>query len=108
MKEIKAFVHRGRAADIVHTLLGAGFTELSLTDVKGTLEALSRAEAGYSMEFGESVITEAKIEIVCPDERVEGALEILRTQGHAIRASGWVYVINVERAIRLDAFKPAP
>ena len=39
MKEIKAFVHRGRAADIVHAFLGAGFDQLSLVDVKGTLHA---------------------------------------------------------------------
>ena len=103
MKEIKAFVHRGRAADVVHALVDAQYTRLSLTDVKGTLEALTNAEIDYSVEFGESVINEVKVEIVCETDRVEGALEILRKFGHSSRSSGWAYVIDVEQAVRLDS-----
>lgn len=102
MKEIKAFVHRGRAADVVHALVAAGFKELSISDVKGTLDALTDAEAGYSVAFGETVISEVKIEIVCADERVSGALDILRSEGRASRSSGWAYVIGIEQAVRLD------
>jgi len=102
VKEIKAFVHRGRAADVVHALVAAQYKQLSLTDVKGMLEALTHAETDYSVEFGESVITEVKVEIVCETERVEGALEILRKFGHSSRSSGWAYVIDVEQAVRLD------
>lgn len=103
MKEIKGFVHRARAADVVHALMSAGFTQLSLSDVKGTLKALTSAETDYSVEFGEAVITEVKVEIVCENERVANALEILRVQGHSSRSSGWAYVIDVEQALRLDA-----
>jgi len=103
MKEIKAFVHRGRAADVIHALITARYTQLSVTDVKGTLEALTDAETDYSLEFGESFITEVKVEIVCETERVDGALEILRSSGHSSRSSGWAYVIDVEQAVRLDA-----
>lgn len=103
MKEIKAFVHRGRAADVVHELLSARFTQLSVTDVKGTLEALTDAETNYSVEFGGSFITEVKVEIVCETERVDSALEILRASGHSSRSSGWAYVIDVEQAVKLDA-----
>ena len=102
MKEIKAFVHRGRAADVVHALLGAGFKELSVTDVQGTLEALRAGEADYSVELGEAVITEVKVEVVCEDGLVDAALAILRREGHAAHASGWAYVSNVERTVRLD------
>lgn len=103
MKEIKAFVRRQRAADVVHALLTAGYRQLSVTDVKGTLEALSEAERDFSVEFGEAVITEVKVEIVCETERVEKALAILRASGHSSRSSGWAYVIDVEQAVRLDA-----
>ena len=102
MKEIKAFVHRKRAADVVHALLSAGYTQLSVTDVRGTLEALTEAETDYSVEFGESIITEVKVEIVCETERVDKALETLRLAGHSSRSSGWAYVIEVEQAVRLD------
>lgn len=106
MKEIKAFVHRGRAADIVHGLLGAGFDQISLVDVKGTLRAITPQETEYSVEYGESVVTEVKIEIVCADTEVDKVLGILRTEGRSAHASGWVYVSDIEQGMRLD-FAPA-
>src|SRR3546814_19739013 len=58
MKQIKAFVHRNRAADLVHELEAAGFRRLSVFDVKGLLWALSAREQQYSVEFGDQVISE--------------------------------------------------
>ena len=55
MKQIKAFVHRNRVGDIVHALDAAGFTRLSLFDVKGMLRALSAREQEYSVELGEKM-----------------------------------------------------
>ena len=106
MKEIKAFVHRGRAADIVHALLGAGFEQISLVDVKGTLKALTPQQTEYSVEYGESVVTEVKIEVVCADAEVEKLLAILRTEGRSAHASGWVYVSDIEQGLRLDFAQP--
>ena len=102
MKEVKAFVHRGRAADIVHALLAQGFDQISLVDVKGTLKSLSPGETEYSLEYGQSVITEVKLEVVCADSELDKALEIIRTQGRASHASGWVYVSDIEQGMRLD------
>ena len=102
MKEIKAFMHRGRAADIVHALLAAGFDQVSLVDVKGTLHAITPREADYSVEYGESMITEVKLEVVCNDDQVDRVLALLRSQGRPSRASGWVYVSDIERSMPLD------
>ena len=102
MKEVKAFVHRNRAADIVHALLDGGFTQLSLVDVKGTLEAITPAEADYSVEFGEAIVTEVKIEVVCADADIDRVVDIFRTKGHSRRASGWLYVSDIERGVSLD------
>ena len=102
MKEIKAFVHRRRAADIVHALLDAGFNQLSLVDVKGTLEAVTPNETDYSVEFGSSIVTEVKMEVVCADTDVDRVIEIFRSRGHSSRASGWIYVSDIERGMSLD------
>lgn len=102
MKEIKAFVHRRRAADIVHALLDAGFNQLSLVDVKGTLEAVTPSETDYSVEFGASIVTEVKVEVVCADTDVDRVIEIVRSRGHSSRASGWIYVSDIERGVSLD------
>lgn len=103
MKELKAFVHRGRAADIVHALLQAGFRQVSLVDVKATLEAVRPEHADYYVEFGESVVSEVKIEVVCADTEVDAALDIVRREGRSRAPSGWIYVSNLERSMSIDA-----
>ncbi len=51
MKEIKAFVHRNRIADVVRALGAAGFDNLSVISwrVKGMLQALDTKERKYSL-----------------------------------------------------------
>ena len=58
MKEIKAFIHRNRAADVVRALRGAGYTNLSVVDVKGMLAALDEQERNYSIELGAEMCKE--------------------------------------------------
>src|SRR3546814_5301881 len=74
MKQIKAFVHRNRAADLVHELEAAGFRRLSVFDVKGLLWALSAREQQYSVEFGDQVISEMQMELFCEDSEVDRAV----------------------------------
>jgi nitrogen regulatory protein P-II 1 len=83
MKEVKAFVHRARAADIVHALLQGGWRHLSLVDVRATLEAVTPEGADYSVELGESVVTEVKVEVVCEDADVDRVIAILRAEGRS-------------------------
>ncbi len=99
MKEIKAFIHRNRAADVIHALETAGLGNLSLIDVRGTLQALDNRERGYSLELGEKIITELKLELVCEDEQVEQAVQLIREHGRTGQAvAGWVYVSDISAA----------
>jgi len=103
MKQIKAFVHRQRVGDIVHTLEAAGFNRLTLFDVKGLLRALDAKEQQYSVELGEKVISEVQIEVFCEDDQVDRVADIFRSQGRTGRPdAGWLYVSPVEQAIRID------
>jgi nitrogen regulatory protein PII len=105
MKQIKAFVHNHRVADVIHALGAAGFQRLSLFDVKGLLRALSAREQQYSVEFGDQVINEVQMELFCEDADVERAVAIFRRTGATRPATGWIYVSNVEQAI---AIAPEP
>jgi len=99
MKEIKALIHRNRAADVVHALEQAGFRNLSLVDVRGTLPALDNQERNYSLELGESIITEVKLELVCEDEQAEEAVRLIRQHGRTGQeTAGWVYLSEVSAA----------
>ena len=103
MKQVKAFVHRNRVADLIHALEAAGFQRLSLFDVNGMLRALSAREQQYSVEFGGQLINEMQMELFCEDEEVDRAVGIFRQVGRTGHAdAGWVYVSPVEGAYAID------
>ena len=106
MKEIKAFVHRNRVADIVHALRNAGYCSgnLSVVDVAGMLQALDTQEKNFSLELGEEVTNEVKLELVCEDERAEEAIQIIRENGRTGQTNaGWIYVIEIGAVYPIDS-----
>ena len=103
MKQIKAFVHRNRVGDIVHALDAAGFTRLSLFDVKGMLRALSAREQEYSVELGEKMINEVQMELFCEDNEAEAAIAIFSKVARTGKPeAGWIYVSEIRQSIRID------
>ncbi len=93
-REIKAFIHRNRIADVVDALFQADFRNLTVIDVQGLLKALDTKEQRYSVEIGQKVITEVKLELVCEGEaRMKQAVEIIREHARTGQAhAGWIYV----------------
>ena len=93
MVEIKAFIHRNTVADVVHALGKAGFKNLSVIDVKGTLKALSDQEQEYSIEIATKVITEVKLELICEDAQCDEAVLIIQSTAYTGKPNaGWVCV----------------
>lgn len=96
-REVKAFIHRNRIADVVDALYQADFRNLTVIDAQGLLKALDTKEQRYSVEIGQKVITEVKLELVCDGEnRTAEAIELIRKhaktgQPHA----GWIYVTDL-------------
>lgn len=101
MKEIKAYIHRNRIADVVRQLEQSGYRYLSIIDVKGMLKALDSKEQEYSIEVGDKVITEVKLELVCEDaNRTAEAVRIIREHartGHP--EAGWIYISQIQSAL---------
>jgi len=103
MKEIKAFIHRGRASDVVRALVNSGFRYVSLNEVKGTLEKLKSEGEEYSIEFGGKVTTEVKLEVMCLDEAVDDAVQLIRLHGRTGQAeAGWIYISDVLASLRIE------
>ncbi len=50
-KEVKAFIHRNRVADVVTALNSAGFHNITVVDVQGMLKAINSHEQSYSVEI---------------------------------------------------------
>lgn len=101
MKEIKAFIHRNRVADVIRALKGAGVNNLSVVDVKGMLAALDERERDYSIELGEETITMVKLELVCEDEsRAVEAVQLIQDNARTGQPeAGWIYISEIQAAL---------
>ncbi len=96
MKEVKAYIHVNRAADVVRVLKKAGFTSLMLVDVKGTFEALRAQEQEYSADLGSRIITEVKLELVCKSDQLDEVVELIKDNAKTGRErSGAIYISDI-------------
>ena len=96
-REVKAFVHRNRIADVVDALYQAGFLNLTVIDVQGLLKALDSREQRYSVEIGQKVITEVKLELLCESENhTAEAIQLIREHGRTGQPHpGCIYVTGL-------------
>ncbi len=63
------------------------------------MRALNNLEQDYSLEFGERMITEARLELFCDDTQVEQVVALMRMHARTgQQKSGWVYVSDVSAA----------
>lgn len=99
MKQVKAFIHHVRTAAVVEALGDAGFRNITVQEVKGTLKPLDESEQDYSAEAG-LVISEVKLSLVCEDSEVDAVTRIIRmTACIGSNISGWVYVFPVDQVL---------
>ncbi len=108
MKEVKAYVHSSRVADVIAALKNspawggqrAGRRHnLAMYVVKGSIMPLDSGEQHYSMDLGDEVVNEYKLEVLCEDSEVEplkAAITAAARTGQAV--AGWITVINVVSA----------
>ena len=110
MKEIKAYVHSNRIADVVAALkvssvwsvVGNGDHNLTVYRVKGSLVPLDDSEKRYSVELGEEVVNEYKLEMHCSDEYADELVEVIsRVARTGQVTAGWIYVMDIAQAIRV-------
>ena len=101
MKLIKAYIHHVRTTEVVQALADAGYRNLALFDVKGTLKPLSDEEQYYSPDGIGLLIGEVRLELVCEDSEVDTVTTIIRTHGQIgqPRVSGWIYVSPIDQAV---------
>jgi nitrogen regulatory protein P-II 1 len=98
MKEIKAYVqlHRSRIADVIAALKdspawggerGGRRHNLAVYIVKGSLLPLDSDEQHYSMDLGDEVVNEYKLEVLCEDSEVEPLMAAITAAAGSVRNS---------------------
>ena len=111
MKEVKAYVHSGRVADVIAALKAcpawgsqrAGRRHnLAVYVVRGSIMPLDSGEQHYSMDLGDEVVNEYKLELLCEDGEVDeivAAIQASARTGQAV--AGWITVTEVVQAIAI-------
>jgi nitrogen regulatory protein P-II 1 len=67
------------------------------------LEALNEQEQEYSVELGEMVVTEMKLELVCRCDEVDRAVALIQKNGSTGQANdGWIYVTTIEASYPIN------
>lgn len=109
MKEVKAYVHRNLVADVIAALKdcpawgGAGGNRrhnLAVYVVKGSLLPLDSAEQHYSVDLGDEVVNEYKLEFICEDGEVDEIVAALSSGGHTGQTiAGWITVGDLVQVI---------
>lgn len=107
MKEIKAYVHASRIADVIAGLKDSPVWgnpdhdehNMAVYIVKGSLRPLDDAERHYSLELGEEIINEYKVELHCHDEDVPALIDVIRRAARTgSTVAGWIYVVDIVSA----------
>ncbi len=109
MKEIKAYIHNHRIADVIRALKESGqcnvdptkgCRNLSIITVQSLLKAVDAKEQHYSIELAEAVINESKLELICEDHQVDELVDIIkRTACTGQAEAGWIYVSDIIQAV---------
>lgn len=67
------------------------------------IKAFSSQEQQYSVDLGTKVVSEIKLELVCDDGQLDDAIDIISRKGRTgQKTAGWIYVTDVEQAIKID------
>ncbi|HLE63303.1 MAG TPA: P-II family nitrogen regulator [Pyrinomonadaceae bacterium] len=106
MKLIKAYIRTNMIDKVIRALEDAGFTDMTVIDVKAIRSGIDPKDLEYSVEIAERYMNVAKLELVLEDDSVASAREvILKTARTGRQGDGFVYVSPVDEAIHIRTGK---
>ncbi len=102
MKKIEAIIRPHKIDDIHTELLEGGFAGLTVSEVRGYGRQKGHKEVYRGSEYNIEFVPKMKVELVCSDEKVEQAIEIiLRCAKSGEIGDGKIFITSVEDAIRI-------
>jgi nitrogen regulatory protein P-II 1 len=106
MKLIKAYIRTNMIDKVIRALEDAGFTDLTVIDVKAIRVGIDEKDLEYSIELAERYMNVAKLDMVLQDNDAERAKEIiLKTARTGRKGDGFIYTSPVDEAIHIRTGK---
>ena len=88
--------------EVKAALAEAGVESMTITDVKGFGRQKGHTEFYRGSEYTVDVLPKVRVEIVLPDQRVEGAIQAILASARTGKiGDGKVFISNVEAAVRI-------
>lgn len=102
MKKIEAIV-RSHTIENIHTaLMEAGFSGLTVSEVRGYGRQKGHKETYRGTEYSIDFVPKIKLEIVCPDDKAEAAINIILNNAKTGKVGdGKIFISSIEEAIRI-------
>jgi len=96
------YVRERMAGAVVEALVTAAFPDFAVLAARGVAEGLAPEAYEYSVELGDAYEKIAKIELICHDERVAEAVDLIRRAAHTGQpGDGIVFVAAIYDAVRI-------
>jgi nitrogen regulatory protein P-II 1 len=102
MKKIEAIIKPFKLDEVKEALQEVGVQGITVTEAKGFGRQKGHTELYRGAEYVVDFLPKVKIEVVCPDEFAEKAIEAIRTAAQTGRiGDGKIFVYSIEQAIRI-------
>jgi len=102
MTKIEAIIQPSRLDAVKDALTELGAEGMTISDVRGHGRQKGHTEHYRGREYTVDLLPKIKLELVLPDERVEGAVHaILKAAGTGKIGDGKIFLFKVEEAIRI-------
>ena len=102
MKQVTAIIKPFKLDEVREALAEAGVSGLTVIEVKGFGRQKGHTELYRGAEYVVDFLPKIRVEVVLPDDRVEGAIEaILKAARTGKIGDGKIFVSPVEQAIRI-------
>lgn len=94
MKLIKAYVRVVMVDGVIEALERANVPGITAIDIRALGREIESEEIKYSTEYGSAYKDMVKLEIICPEERVEEILQIIRKKAYTGRKGDGVIAVS--------------
>lgn len=102
MEKIEAIIRPHKLDEVQGALNEAGFTGLTVSEVRGYGRQKGHKEIYRGTEYNINFVPKIKIELVCPDDQTEKAVDIIiKTSKTDQVGDGKIFIYNLKDAIRI-------
>ncbi|MFZ2322989.1 MAG: P-II family nitrogen regulator [Ignavibacteriaceae bacterium] len=102
MQKIEAIIRPHKIDEVKEALHEAGFPGLTVSEVRGYGRQKGHKEVYRGTEYNIDFVPKLKIEIVCSDNKVETAIDIiLKTAKTDQVGDGKIFIYDLKDAIRI-------